>query len=198
MSLTRKIALGIAAGALAVGSGLGVATMAGAVDPTPTPTPGQAQTWQRGGGFGRMADANAGLRNGAGVGAVAQSAYLADKLGVTEEAVTAAMLKYHNTHQATVRGRDLTEAQQTAAHESLAAFLATELKVSEAKVLDALASKSEVRQAERTATLEANLAEAVKAGRLTQTEADAIVKAHESGAMQGGMGMGGMGRGPRR
>lgn len=198
---TKKIALSVGGTAIVLASGLGVATLANAQtpDPTPTPTPGQA--WQRGGGYGRMADRaanpNAGLRNGAGYGAVENAQYLAEKLGVTQEAVTAALQKYHATNPVQTRGRDLTDEQQAAQHEKLAAFLATELKVDQARVLDALNSQDEVRQAERLADLKANLDAAVKAGRLTQAQADTILKAHEAGALGGGMG-GGMGHGPGR
>lgn len=145
---------------------------------------------------------DAGMRNGGGYGAQERVEYLADALGVSEDALTAAMAKYHDTvDPATMRGRDMTDAQQAAQHEEVATFLATELKVSKAVVLEALDSQDEARRAERTAALEENLAEAVTAGRLTQAEADEILAAHESGTMVRGMGggMGGrMGGGPRR
>ena len=198
MFLTKKIALGIAGSAIVIGSGLGVAGLASAQTPSPSPTPGQTQTWQRGGGYGRMAaNPNAGLRNGGGYGAVENAEYLAGKLGVSQEAVTAAMAKYHASNPTQVRGRDLTEAQQATAHAELAAFLAKELNVAEPAVLAALDAQDEVRQADRTADLKANLDEAVKTGRLTQEQADAILAAHEAGTRMGGMGRG-FGGGPRR
>ena len=58
--------------------------------PRPRP-PTASQTWQRGAGYGRTATAvnpNAGLRNGAGYGAVANQAYLAEgPRGVSQDAV---------------------------------------------------------------------------------------------------------------
>ena len=200
MFLTKKIALGIAGGAIVLGSGFTVATIASADAPTPSPTP--SQSWQRGGGYGRMGGSgtatnpNAGLMNGTGYGAVANTEYLAGKLGVSQDAVTAAMAKYHSTNPTQTRGRDLTAAQQDARHANLAGFLATELNLPQATILDALNTQTDARQADRTTDLKSSLDLAVKDGRLTQAQADAIVKAHDAGVRMGGMG--GFGGGPRR
>ena len=199
MSISKKIAFTVAGGAIIVGSGLGVASMASAETPSPTPTPSQA--WQR--GYGRMGGSttapnpNAGLRNGAGYGAVENAEYLAGKLGVSQDAVSTAMQKYRTTNPIQARGRDVTDEQQATRHAELAAFLAKELNVSEATVLAALNGQQEARQADRTAAIKANLDEAVKAGRLTQAQADAILAAHGAGVGMGGM-RGGFGGGPRR
>jgi hypothetical protein len=105
------------------------------------------------------------------------------------------MQKYHSTNPTQTRGRDLTDAQQDAQHADLA-FLAKEWNVPEATILDALNTQTDVRQAGRTADLKASLDLAVKDGRLTQAQADAIVKAREAGVRMGGIG--GFGGGPRR
>jgi hypothetical protein len=200
MFLNKKLALAITGAAIVLGSGVTAATIASAESPTPSPTP--SQSWQRGGGYGRMGGSatatnpNAGLRNGSGYGAVANTQCLASKLGVSQDAVTAAMQKYHTTNPTQSRGRDLTDAQQATQHADLAAFLAKELNVPEATVLDALNGQADVRQADRTADLKANLDQAVKDGRLTQAQADAMLKAHEAGVRMGRMG--GFGGGPRR
>ena len=200
MFLTKKIALGIASSVIVLGSGFAAATIASADAPTPTPSPGQS--WQRGGGYGRMGgtatttNPGAGMMNGTGYGAVANSEYLAGKIGVGQDAVTAAMQKYHATNPVQTRGRDLTTAPQDAQHADLAAFLAKELNVPEATVLSALNTQSDVRQADRTADLKVSLDQAVTDGRLTQAQADAILKAHDAGVRMGGMG--GFGGGPRR
>ncbi|MGB4916618.1 MAG: hypothetical protein WBO89_02805 [Propionicimonas sp.] len=143
MFTTKKIALGVGGTLIVLASSLGVATLASADTTVPSPDPTPGQTWQRGAGYGRMAangtaNPNAGLRNGAGYGATQNASYLADKLGVSQEAVTAALQKYHATNAVQTRGRDLSDDQQAAQHAKLAAFLATELKVDETTVLTAM------------------------------------------------------------
>jgi HD-GYP domain-containing protein (c-di-GMP phosphodiesterase class II) len=83
----------------------------------------------------------------------------------------------------------------------LAAALAKELGIDEAKVAAALEKVETQRQAdakaERLAALKARLDQAVKDGKLTQEQADAITKAAEAGVLPyGGPGWGHHG-GPR-
>jgi len=176
MNTIQKIAVSLGGAALVVTGAVGMAGLANAETPSTAPAPA-TQTWQRG------------LRNGAGYGATQNASDLAGRLGVPADAVSAALARYHAENPVTTRGRDLSAEQQDAAHEKLATFLATELKVDKAKG-----------RAERTAQVRTRLESAVKAGTLTQEQADAVVAAHESGAMGGGTGGmgGGMGRGPRR
>lgn len=75
------------------------------------------------GGSATATNPNGGLRNGTGFGAVANTEYLAGKLGVSQDAVTAATQKYHATNPTLPRGRDLTDTQQAAQHANLAASL---------------------------------------------------------------------------
>lgn len=188
MNTLSKIAVGLGGAALVVTGAIGAAGVANAETPGATPAPA-TQTWQRG------------LRNGGGYGATQNATDLAGKLGVPVDAVTAALTKYHAENPVTTRGRDLTDEQQDAAHEKLAAFLAGELKVDRAKVLEALEARPVERRAERTAELRERLDAAVEAGTLTRAQADAVIAAHESGAMGRMGGMGGLGRGgygPRR
>ncbi len=81
--------------------------------------------------------------------------------------------------------------------QKLAAALAKELGLDEQKVADALAKVREQLKPEggkpakpgatdRIANLKERLAQAVAAGKLTQAEADAILKAHEAGVLNGG------------
>lgn len=119
MDTTRKIALGVGGTLIVIAAGFGIVTQASA-EPTPSPSP-SASAWQRGYGAARHADD------------------LAGKLGVSADAVSAALEKYHLTDDgAPMRGRDATDEQRAARKASMAAFLAKELNLTEAKVLDAL------------------------------------------------------------
>jgi len=68
----------------------------------------------------------------------------------------------------------------------LAKALAEKLGVDEAKVAAALAEIRAARQADRAAALKDKLDAAVKAGTLTQAEADAVQKAVEKGVIDAG------------
>ena len=72
-------------------------------------------------------------------------------------------------------------------HEEFAAALAEELGLDEATVSEAIDTVREAMRAERRAEmrgqLEDRLAAAVEAGDLTQEQADAILEAHDSGAV---------------
>lgn len=92
--------------------------------------------------------------------------------------------------------------------DELAAALAAELGIDKAKVAAALdkvraAHKPDPKtrpdgaaKPDRTAALTARLDEAVKAGKLTEADQAAILKAAEAGVLQGGPGGGGPGGGP--
>lgn len=180
-----KIALGVGGTLVVLATMFGGAALASAETPAPSPAPTTAQDgW--GGGRGGMA----GMRNGTGYGATANASDLAGKLGVSQDAVSAALAKYRAANPTQGRGAGLTVEQHAAEHEKLAAFLAGELKVDRATVLQVLNTRQETRQADRTAQLKTSLDAAVKDGRITQAQADAILAAHASGAMRGGMGMG--------
>ena len=83
--------------------------------------------------------------------------------------------------------------------DKMAELLANELGIDKAKVADALAKVEDEMhsdmKAERQAALSERLAAAVAEGKLTQDQADAILKASEAGVLPGGPGqIGGHGR----
>ncbi len=88
-------------------------------------------------------------------------------------------------------------ADREARQNELAEKLAKELGVDQAKVKAALEKIRTEEQAaaktDRLAALKTRLDQAVKDGKLTQAEADAIYKAAENGALPGGGGFGGPG-----
>jgi hypothetical protein len=187
MRLRSKIGAGVAGSAIILAAALGTASAASAAtDDDTTPS------WCTGAGPG------AGMRGGPADGAVgrfgasAVADYLADKLGVPVEDVTAALQAFHADNPVTERGRDLSDADLADRRAAEAAYLADALDVKAADVTAALESFAADRQAERTAALEDMLAERVDAGTLTQSEADAILAAHEAGDP---IGLGGQGMG---
>ena len=86
------------------------------------------------------------------------------------------------------------EARRTARQDAFAEALADELGVDKEKVKAALekvrTAEHEKLKADRLAALKTRLDEAVKAGKLTQAEADAIYKAAENNALGEGPGIG--------
>jgi hypothetical protein len=95
------------------------------------------------------------------------------------------------------------EQKRAERRDQLAEALATELGVSKEKVAAALdkvlGQMDEQAKAERLTQLKERLATAVTEGKLTQAQADAILKAAEEGVLPGGPGGPGgrHGRGPR-
>ncbi|MCB2176938.1 MAG: hypothetical protein KQH57_14090 [Actinomycetales bacterium] len=195
MRLRTKIGAGVAGSAIVIAAALGTAGAASAAT-----TDGDISTpsWcdGTGAGGGMRGWSNDGTAGRFGVSAVAD--YLADKLGVSADDVSAALVAYHADNPVTERGRDLSDADLAERRAAEATYLADALDVDVAKVTAALESFATDRQAERTAALEDMLAERVDAGTLTQSEADAILAAHVAGDPigLGGQGMGGRGMGP--
>ncbi len=201
MRVRTKIGAGLAGGAIVIAGVLGTAGAASAATDDDTTT-----AWCGAGvGTGVGTGAGAGMRGWAADGTVgrfgagALTDYLAEKLGVSAEKVSAALAAYHAESPVTERGRDLSDADLTARHAAEAAALAKALDVPVADVTAALESFDTDQQAERTAALAEVLAERVDAGTLTQSEADALLAAHQAGDPigLGGQGMGGQGMGGR-
>ena len=187
MNTTKKVALGVAGGLLAIAGPLGVVAAANAAT-TPTPTPTTSTAWPGGHGMGGWAGqrtggwAGGGMMNGAGYGASAVADYLAEKLGVSADDVAAALAAYHVANPMTAPGGSLSDSDLEARQKAEAAYLATALKVDVAKVQAALESFQDDRQATMTTQLTERLDAMVKAGTITQAQADAIIAAHDAGA----------------
>ncbi len=192
MNTTKKIALGLAGGVIAIAGPLGAVAAAHAAAPTPTPT--ASAPWQGGMGMsGRWAGPQA--MNGTGYGATAMADYLAGKLGVPADAVTTALQQYHVDNPTTGPGRDLSAADLSTRQKAVADYLASALKVDAAQVRAALESFQSDRQAAMTTQVKERLDAMVAAGTITQPQADAMLGAHEAG--QPMMLGGGHGGGPR-
>ncbi len=196
MASTKRITLGVAAGALALGAGLGVTGMATAAT---TPSPSATETGATpegtapadgttaGGGFGWHGGFG---RHGGHQGDRGRlAAALASKLGVDEAKVTEALKAFREANKPSAPPAEgSTEAarpDRAARDAALAKALAEKLGIDEAKVTAALKEIRSEAQAERAAALKARLDKAVSDGTLTQAEADAVTKAVEKGVIGG-------------
>lgn len=196
MNTRKTIALGVAGGALAIAAPLGIAAAANAATSTPAPSVstavGPGGYGMGGYGMGMGGPGRGGPMNGAGYGAGAVAEYLADELGVSSDAVQAALQQYHADHPVTAPGRTLSDADLAARQKAEADYLASALKVDAAKVLTALRSFQDDRQAAMTTEMTERLDDLVESGRITQDQADAMLDAHDAGQpmMLGGHGGG--------
>ena len=181
MSKTKRITLGITAGALALGAGLGVTSVASA---TTTPTPSATSSTDAttpGQGHGRP--------GGHGPDRGQLAADLAAKLGVDEAKVTDALKAFREANRPTTpptQGTEGAKPDRTAQEAALAKSLAAALGIDESKVTAALEEIRTAAQEERAAALKTRLDKAVTDGKLTQAEADAVTKAVEAGVIGGG------------
>jgi DNA-binding MarR family transcriptional regulator len=188
----KVVVASAAAGALALGVGVGIAGFASA-EPTTTPSPNPSASAPADpgpGGPGRD-----GHRGGPGRGVADTDLVkqLAEKLGVTEAKVTTALQEIRDANRpakpSTAPSADPsakpTRPDPAEREAALAKALAEKLGVDEAKVTKALDEIKAARQADRAAELKTRLDAAVKAGTLTQAEADAVTKAVEKGVIGG-------------
>lgn len=174
MARSKKAALAVAAGVLALGAGVGVASFA-AADPSATPSASSS------------AEANGSERHGFGgrghgrLGA-AYGAALAEKLGLEQAQVREALRTVRDALKpAAGTERPEPEEREAAFVEALAA----ELDVDQAKVQTAVDELQAERIAHRAEALQERLDAAVADGTLTQAEADAVTKAVEAGVIGG-------------
>ena len=174
-AVTGAVALVVALGV----AGLAAATPTTSPNPSDTAGPSAASTEPPGKRHGGP-DKHGGLNGRAGA--------LAEKLDLDRAAVAAALREYRKANK---RAADSTRpARDTALAEALAA----KLGVSESEVTKAVAEvraeRKAVRGAPRGAAREQRVADrlaaAVKAGTLTQAEADAVKKAVDAGIVRVG------------
>lgn len=192
MHRTSKTVIGVTTGVVAIGAALGVANLASAA-PTPTPTPSAAATATpgapdpgRGPGPGRGHDH---ARDGGPL-----AAELASKLGLDQAKVKAALEAVREANRpatkptpgTTPAPRDPAAHDPAADDAALAKALAPKLGVDEAKVKTALDEIRAAHVADRAKALKTKLDAAVKAGTLTQAEADAVTKAVDKGVINVG------------
>ena len=189
---TKVVVASAAAGALALGVGVGIAGFASA-DPTTTPSPNPSASAPA--DPGRGGPGHGGHRGGPGRGVADTdlAKQLAEKLGVTEAKVTKALQEIRDANRpakpSTAPSADPsakpTRPDPEKREAALAKALAEKLGVDEAKVTKAFDEIRAARQADRAAELKTRLDAAVKAGTLTQAEADAVTKAVEKGVIGG-------------
>ncbi|HET9871741.1 MAG TPA: hypothetical protein VFP89_03970 [Propionibacteriaceae bacterium] len=189
---TKRTVVTVAAGAMALGAGIGVAGLASA-DPTPSSSPSASATASPSTGTGsadaRPGDGRGGPGGRHGAMEAELATQLAEKLGITETKVTAALQTVHEANRPTAAPTAGTERPDPAVRQAeLAKDLAKELGIDEAKVTAALEEIQTARQAEHAAELKDDLDAAVKDGTLTQAEADAVTKAVQKGVIHVGGG----------
>jgi hypothetical protein len=163
----------------ALGAAVGVSSLASA-DPTPTPTPSGTPS----AGTPDSTPTGKAVDHGPGRGMRGEqlAEELASKLGVPQEKVAAALEEIREANQPTSRPDPSQRPDPAERDAALAKALAEKLDIDEAKVKAALELRSE-RQAARAAALKERLDAAVKAGTLTQAEADAVQKAVDKGVI---------------
>ncbi len=212
LSINKKVAgiatVGVAAMAIGVGISAGAQADQSTPSPTPTSQSGTTDGNDRGNGWGP------GGRHGmGGMGVMGgELSDLATKLGVDESKLRDAMTAVRQDLRDALKSlKDAAKGKTSADRQALrdqmqqklADALASKLGIDASKVKAALDQIETAREAQRDQALADRLAQAVKDGKLTQAEADAVKKAVDAGIIGGGgpgraMGMGmGMGWGKR-
>lgn len=207
-SVNRKTAGALIAGgaAAAIALGVGAAARADTTTPTPSPTtssapgqPGSAHGQHSDPGQGNGKGWGPGGRHGMGgfggmgrFGLGGDVAALAQKLGVDETKLRTALGAVRDELKAerkADRANGTTPPKAQALGDDFANRLAKQLGISADKVKTAISDLRAAAQASRQQAFDSRLDAAVKAGKLTQAEADAVKKAAKLGVI----GMGGRG-----
>lgn len=180
MNRTAKTLAATATGALALGLGVGVAGLASA-NPTTSPSPSVSAS--AGATAGAPLDGHRRVP-GRGDREDRLAPQLAAKLGVDQAKVRTALQDFRKANRPTSYPDPGTA--KTKHDAALAGALAGALKVDQAKVATALTEIRAARHAEQAQAVTDRLARAVKAGTLTQAEADAVKKAADAGIVHVG------------
>src|SRR5690349_16234981 len=192
----NKKAAGVAAvGAAAAVIGLGVTQVARADDastttPTPTATstqgdPNRGTTDSGNGGKGWGPGGRHGGGMGMGMGRGADLSALATKLGVDQTKLQDALKAVRDELKASRKAGQgtATKPDPTTMQDELATKLASKLGIDAAKVKAAFADLRAAHEADEQKSFDDRLAQAVKDGKLTQSEADAVKKAAQAGVI---------------
>lgn len=192
-----KVAGAAALGAAAV-IGLAVTQVARADDaPTTTPTP-TSTTTQAAPGQGTMGGGPGGRHGGGmgpgmglgrGMGPGADLSALATKLGVDQTKLETALkavrdeLRASRTPGQGTGPGSASKPDPSTMQDELATKLASKLGIDAAKVKAALADLRAAHEADEQKAFDDRLAQAVKDGKLTQAESDAVTKAAKAGVI---------------
>ena len=200
MASKKTAALVVAGGVLVLGAGIGAATLASA-DPTPSASPSSGTTAAPGKGPDGRGGPH-GLGGGRLVDSDELATKLAQKLGVDQAKVAEAIKAYRDANKPTPptapptpgtqstpgsKPSPATRPDRDARDEAMAKAIAEKLGIDQAKVtaaLDEIRAEAEAAaRSEGKTRLSERLASAVKAGTLTQAEADAVLKAYDKGVI---------------
>ena len=194
--LNRKTAGVAAVAAAAAVIGLGVTQVARADDastttPTPTATstqgdPNRGTTDSGNGGKGwGPGGRHGGMGMGMGLGRGADLSALATKLGVDQTKLQDALKAVRDELKASRKAGQgtATKPDPTTMQDELATKLASKLGIDAAKVKAAFADLRAAHEADEQKAFDDRLAQAVKDGKLTQSEADAVKKAAQAGVI---------------
>ena len=195
--LNRKTAGVAAVAAAAAVIGLGVTQVARADDastttPTPTatstqgdPNRGTTDSGNSGNGKGWGPGGRHGGGMGMGMGRGADLSALATKLGVDQTKLQDALKAVRDELKASRKAGQgtATKPDPTTMQDELATKLASKLGIDAAKVKAAFADLRAAHEADEQKAFDDRLAQAVKDGKLTQSEADAVKKAAQAGVI---------------